>query len=739
MKSKIRNWLVVAIMLVMVFSANNLFANAAVSFVIKNKATVTIENSTKETNEVENPVKELLPNSIIKKIIDADGKEVDSMEIDNINTELTFKGTIQITDDEDIDSVILKDVLNNSFDFVSMKVLDSDGKDITTKGKEVVKEKEVSFEFNTDYVQSLKGKKIEWLIKIKYNPSVPIEKEEDQEFISLPNVMELIVNGKPVVSPPVEVLVPPIEATITQRVLKATGEEDIDDVFTDNQRDIIFRGTSVVTNATQLENVSVDEEIYKALSYKSMKVFSADGKDITDKGKISTEGQNLEFKFDQDYVSTMYGKTFVWEVTTNYVEGSDLSNLVDGKIPNIMNLRVNDEVTSSDLSMESNIVTVSPIPLENTIVKSIINDSGEHVEELELIDVTKDILFNGDVQIANDTAVKNVVLTDMLHEAFSFKELSVFDQNGKDITNEGVVKVNGEVISNSEEPMPNDNEKEPTNEESESTVEKTDEKAPGDYASNEVTFEFTEDYAPQLIGQKLNWQIKANYIEGSDLSALEALRIPNNMKLTVNEATIDSNIVHVTPPALESNIMKKIVDGDKLVDSKEIVSVKDPIEFVVYAAIQNDEKLKSVVIQDVLDDRLEFNSLKVEDSNGQDVSNWGQVQVEKQVVSFKFNDERLEDLHGKTFKLTISTKIKESVTPEELKPPIDNIAFLLINDKKMESNKVTVIPNIPEEILPQTGERNLLTGVIGISVAIAGTAGFILWMKKRKKAKKETT
>ncbi|KRN70215.1 hypothetical protein [Carnobacterium maltaromaticum] len=143
MKSKIRNWLVVAIMLVMVFSANNLFANAAVSFVIKNKATVTIENSTKETNEVENPVKELLPNSIIKKIIDADGKEVDSMEIDNINTELTFKGTIQITDDEDIDSVILKDVLNNSFDFVSMKVLDSDGKDITTKGKEVVKEKEV--------------------------------------------------------------------------------------------------------------------------------------------------------------------------------------------------------------------------------------------------------------------------------------------------------------------------------------------------------------------------------------------------------------------------------------------------------------------------------------------------------------------------------------------------------------------------------------------------------------------
>lgn len=738
MKSKIRNWLVVAIMLVMVFSANNLFANAAVSFVIKNKATVTIENSTKETNEVENPVKELLPNSIIKKIIDADGKEVDSMEIDNSNTELTFKGTIQITDDEDIDSVILKDVLNNSFDFVSMKVLDSDGKDITTKGKEVVKEKEVSFEFNTDYVQSLKGKKIEWLIKIKYNPSVPIEKEENQEFISLPNVMELIVNGKPVVSPTVEVLVPPIEAEITQRVLKATGEEDIDDIFSDNQRDIIFRGTSEVTNATQLENVSVDEELYKALSYKSMKIFSADGKDITDKGKISTEGQNLEFKFDQDYVSTMYGKTFVWEVTTNYVEGSDLSNLVDGKIPNIMNLRVNDEVTSSDLSMESNIVTVSPIPLENTIVKSIVNDSGEHVEELELIDVTKDILFNGDVQIANDTAVKNVVLTDMLHEAFSFKELSVFDQNGKDITNEGVVKVNGEVISNSEETMPNDNEKEPTNEESESTVEKIDEKAPGDYASNEVTFEFTEDYAPRLIGKEISWQVTANYIEGSDLSALEALKVPNVMSFTANEETEDSNFVYVTPPALESNISKKIVDGDELVDEKEIVSVKDPIEFVVYAAIQNDLQLTSVAVQDTLDERLEYTSLKVEDSNGEDVSDWGQVTFENQVVLFKFNEERVDDLHGKTFKLTIATKIKEAVTQEELKAQIDNTALLFINDKDIESNKVTLFPNIPEEILPQTGERNLLTGLIGISVAIGGTVGFVLWMKKRKKAKKET-
>ena len=42
MKSKIRNWLVVAIMLVMVFSANNFFANAAVSFVIKNILTLYI-------------------------------------------------------------------------------------------------------------------------------------------------------------------------------------------------------------------------------------------------------------------------------------------------------------------------------------------------------------------------------------------------------------------------------------------------------------------------------------------------------------------------------------------------------------------------------------------------------------------------------------------------------------------------------------------------------------------------
>lgn len=746
MKSKIRNWLVVAIMLVMVFSANNLFANAAVSFVIKNKATVTIENSTKETNEVENPVKELLPNSIVKKIIDADGKEVDALQIENINTELTFKGSVQITDDEEIQSVFLKDVLHNSFNFVSMKVLSSDGTDITDQGKEVVKENEVSFEFNSDYVSKLKGKKVEWLITIKYNPNAPVEKEEGQEFVTLPNTMELTVNGKPVVSPPVEVLVPPIEAKITQRVLKVDGKEDIDDVFTENKRDIIFRGTSTVTNATQLENVSVDEVLHNSLKYKSMKVLSSDGKDITDQGEITTEGQTLVFKFNEELVQSMYGKTFVWEVTTNYVEGSDLSGLENGKIPNVMNLKVNDQVTSSDLSLESNVVTVSPIPLENSITKSIVNEDGEKVDLLELLDISKDVTFDGAVQIANDKAIQTLTLTDYLHEAFSFKQLTVFDEDGKDITSEGVVKVNGKVVTNSteSEPPSTDNEEKnaetaPNSAEAGTTEETPVAKDTVGYAFNKITFEFTEDYAPKLLGQKLSWQVTANYIEGSDLSALEALKVPNIMTVSVNEETADSNLVYVTPPAMESTITKKIVDGDKLVDSKEITTLTEPIDFVVLATIQNDLKLTRFILQDALDERLDFVSLKVEDSNGKDISDWGTIGFENQVVSFTFNEEKLTELHGKSVKMTVSTKIKEGVTQEELKSPIDNSALLLMNDNKMTSNKVTLFPNIPEEVLPQTGERNLLTGVIGISVAIAGTAGFILWLKKRKKAKKETT
>lgn len=539
-------------MLVMVFGTNSLFASAtneAVTLIIKNKATVTIENSTKETNEVENPVKELLPSTIVKKIIDEDGKEVDSIKIDAIDTELTFKGTIQITDDEDIDSVILKDVLNNAFDFVRMQVLDSDGKDITDQGKESVEDKEVSFEFNPDVVSSLKGEKISWFITIRYNPAAPVDKEEGEEYISLPNVMELHVNGKPVVSPPVEVLVPPIEASITQRVLTATGDEALDDVFTDNQRDIIFRGTSEITNATQLEHVSVDEELHPALSFKAMKILTAEGEDITDKGEVKVDGQSLGFEFNPEFVSTMYGKTFVWEVTTNYVEGSDLSSLENGKIPNVMNLHVNDQVTSSDLSLESNAVTVSPIPLETGIVK-------------------------------------------------------------------------------------------------------------------------------------------------------------------------------------------KIVDGDSLVDSKEIVSINEPIDFVVFAAIPNDVQLKKVMIQDVLDERIEYVNLKVEDSTGEDVTEWGDITVENQVVTFTFKEERMKDLHGQNFKVTISTKVKESVTQEELNTPIENTAFLFINDTKVESNKVIVTPNIPEEILPQTGEQSLWTGVIGSSIAVAGTAGFAFWMKKRSKLKK---
>lgn len=729
MSSKLKKWLLVIVMAVTVLGSNSLFANAAMSLVIKNKANVMIESSNKETNEVENPVKDLLPNSIVKKIIDADGKEVDALEIENINTELTFRGKIQITDDEDIQSVVLKDVLNNSFDFLNMKLLDSDGKDVTNQGTEKVNENEVSFEFNSDYVSKLKGKKLEWLITIKYNPNTPIIKEEGKELISLPNEMELIVNGKPVVSPPVEILVPPIDAKIMQRVLKVDGSEDIDDIFTENKRDIVFKGTSTVTNATELENVSVDETLHDSLSFKSMKILDSDGVDVSNRGTMKVENQDLTFQFNDDYVKEMYGRSFVWEVTTNYVEGSDLSGLKDNKIPNIMNLNVNDQVTSSDLSLESNVVTVSPVPLENTIVKSIINEAGEKVDLLELMDITKDIVFDGSVQIANDTAITSIVLSDHLHEAFVFDNLKVFNEVGEDISNEGVIKINGNPVLTDKDTDSTKTTKEDTDSNKENQTDS--------YKSNEITFEFNKEYAAKLIGKQLNWQVVANYIEGSDLSALEALKIPNKMAIFVNKEPIESNIVEVVPPALDSHITKKIVDSDELVDEKEIATVDDPIEFVLNAAIQNDLKLTNISIADKLDDRLDLISVKVEDAAGKAVSDWGKVKFENQTMTFEFLDEKLDQLHGKVFKVTILTKVKADVSLDQMKDKIENTAILVVNDQEINSNLVTVTPNIPDNpiieaakgIFPQTGEERSLWFLIGIAL-ISGVLAFVLYRKR---------
>ncbi|WP_317912064.1 isopeptide-forming domain-containing fimbrial protein [Carnobacterium maltaromaticum] len=729
MTNQLKKWVLVIVMVATVLGSNSLFANAAVSLIIKNKANVTIESSNKETNEVENPVKDLLPNSIVKKIIDADGKEVDALEIENINTELTFRGKIQITDDEDIQSVVLKDVLNNSFDFLNMKLLDSDGKDVTNQGTEKVNENEVSFEFNSDYVSKLKGKKLEWLITIKYNPNTPIIKEEGKELISLPNEMELILNGKPFVSPPVEILVPPIDAKIMQRVLKVDGSEDIDDIFTENKRDIVFKGTSTVTNATELENVSVDETLHDSLSFKSMKILDSDGVDVSNRGTMKVENQDLTFQFNDDYVKEMYGRSFVWEVTTNYVEGSDLSGLKDNKIPNIMNLNVNDQVTSSDLSLESNVVTVSPVPLENTIVKSIINEAGEKVDLLELMDITKDIVFDGSVQIANDTAIKSIVLSDHLHEAFVFDNLKVFNEVGEDISNEGVIKINGNPVLTDKDTDSTKTTKEDADSNKENQTDS--------YKSNEITFEFNKEYAAKLIGKQLNWQVVANYIEGSDLSALEALKIPNKMAIFVNKEPIESNIVEVVPPALDSHITKKIVDSDELVDEKEIVTVDDPIEFVLNAAIQNDLKLTNISITDKLDDRLDLISVKVEDAAGKDVSDWGKVKFENQTMTFEFLDEKLDQLHGKVFKVTILTKVKADVSLDQMKDKIENTAILVVNDQEINSNLVTVTPKIPDnpiieavkDIFPQTGEERSLWILIGIAL-ISGVLAFVLYRKR---------
>lgn len=541
--------------------------------------------------------------------------------------------------------------------------------------------------------------------------------------------MELIVNGKPVVSPPVEILVPPIDAKIMQRVLKVDGSEDIDDIFTENKRDIVFKGTSTVTNATELENVSVDETLHDSLSFKSMKILDSDGVDVSNRGTMKVENQDLTFQFNDDYVKEMYGRSFVWEVTTNYVEGSDLSGLKDNKIPNIMNLNVNDQVTSSDLSLESNVVTVSPVPLENTIVKSIINEAGEKVDLLELMDITKDIVFDGSVQIANDTAITSIVLSDHLHEAFVFDNLKVFNEVGEDISNEGVIKINGNPVLTDKDTDSTKTTKEDADSNKENQTDS--------YKSNKITFEFNKEYAAKLIGKQLNWQVVANYIEGSDLSALEALKIPNKMAVFVNKEPIESNIVEVVPPALDSYITKKIVDSDELVDEKEIVTVDDPIEFVLNAAIQNDLKLTNISITDKLDDRLDLISVKVEDAVGKDVSDWGKVKFENQTMTFEFLDEKLDQLHGKVFKVTILTKVKADVSLDQMKDKIENTAILVVNDQEINSNLVTVTPNIPDNpiieavkgIFPQTGEERSLWILIGITL-ISGVLAFVLYRKR---------
>ncbi|MBC1817204.1 isopeptide-forming domain-containing fimbrial protein, partial [Listeria seeligeri] len=205
---------------------------------------------------------------------------------------------------------------------------------------------------------------------------------------------------------------------------------------------------------------------------------------------------------------------------------------------------------------------------------------------------------------------------------------------------------------------------------------------------------------------------------------------------------IHSEIPTVTPPPEEPVIHKDVNNKQH----EDLTNRDDSFDWHVNTSFGNTTaSWKQASIKDSINSLLEIQKVTVVDENGKDVTANGKVNMNGNDVSFDLakKDGDFGYLAGHTYTMTITTKIKDSATNEELAPfvkngGIPNSASLTFGEtaKTIYSEKPTVTPPLdnPTENLPHTGDTNNMIWLFAGALVLVATLTFAVRRRRRHNA-----
>ena len=110
------------------------------------------------------------------------------------------------------------------------------------------------------------------------------------------------------------------------------GELLIDEkVFEERPSIVEYQGRVRISDTMAQGTLAIVDNLHPSLTYKGMKVYLADGMEITEKGTVSVEDQKVEFTFDEEYLLTLKGEEIYFELVTipELVENEKVLNTFD--------------------------------------------------------------------------------------------------------------------------------------------------------------------------------------------------------------------------------------------------------------------------------------------------------------------------------------------------------------------------------------------------------------------------
>lgn len=367
------------------------------SFNIPNTASVVKDGSEKKTNATSTVFKPKAT-TIDKSVIDAGGKQVDQTNIKR-STDYKYNVDLVVTDNPMLKSLVLSDDLVDELNYVSAKVLDKDGKDITAEGTLTVDEKKESVQWTAKDAKKYAGQKLKLEItaQVKKDADLTKYKQTNGTFI-LPNTASVTVDGgTPIQSDTVKVVVP-AELTL--------GDTVWNDVNKDGKQDTTEKGIP----GAKVEVKNKDGKVVATTTT------DKDGKYIV-KG-LPAGDYTVEFTPPKEY--TPVDKTKLTQT-----------------------IKLDKDNMDADLGLFIPTPPAPKDPTKTVVDKSVLDANEKEVDATEVKKAT-DYKYRVNTTITDKKDIKSLEITDDLEDVLEAKSAKVLDKDGKDITAEGTLTIDKE-------------------------------------------------------------------------------------------------------------------------------------------------------------------------------------------------------------------------------------------------------------------------------------------------------
>ncbi|MBC1899067.1 isopeptide-forming domain-containing fimbrial protein [Listeria booriae] len=435
------------------------------------------------------------------------------------------------------------------------------------------------------------------------------------------------------------------------------------------------------------KSYSIEDQIKPELNVVGTKVTNEDQKDVTSLFNITTTNNLVKAVLKNPADEGFYGHTYTLHISQQIKPGADVSKYIDKS--GIVNIPNNATVFIDGDGYVTNDVETTPPTVVNPKVDKNVSDSDEKNKKDNITLENRNEAFTWAVNHHFGNGTYNwqaARLHDSVNEALDITAVKVLDKDGVDVTKSGKLTITG----------------------------------------NEVQFDLSKvngSYAyltNQTYTLQIDTKIKSNVTSEQLTAFIKDGGIPNRGELvfTVNgkEDTVESNIPKVIPPApVDPTVDKNASDADEK-DQKDHITLANRNEVFTWKVNHHfgngTYNWEAARLHDSVNAALDITAVKVLDKDGLDVTKSGKLTITGNEIQFDLSkvDGSYAYLANQTYTLLIDTKIKSTVTDEQLTAfikdggiPNQGELIFTLNGKEVtiESNIPKVIPPTPLVVTPE--------------------------------------